>query len=224
MLIDTVRCTGCNACVIACQIENNIPVIGIEEMDKNRSMHWIRINTYLNVSNNSINGKFEPLMCQHCENAPCESVCPVGATSHSPEGLNEMTYNRCIGARYCMVNCPYEVRSFNFKDHTKEIKSPLQLILNKDVTVRSRGVAEKCTFCVQRLNEARSKGVDSISSVQTACQEACPMGAITFGNLLDNSSKLKQRIDYNSNRSYKLLESLNTLPAITYIGLNKIIE
>lgn len=217
MLIDTNKCTGCNACVAACQIENNIPVIGSEEFEKNRSMQWIKINTYLDVNEKSIKGKFEPLMCQQCENAPCESVCPVGASSHSPEGLNEMTYNRCIGARYCMVNCPYKVRSFNLKDYTKNIRSPLQLILNKNVTVRSIGIAEKCTFCVHRINEARTEGKDSLKSVTTACQQACPMGAITFGNLLDTSSIINKQIKSNISKSYKLLESLNTLPSVTYI-------
>ena len=152
-------------------------------------------------------------MCQQCENAPCETVCPVGATTHSPEGINEMTYNRCVGSRYCMVNCPYEIRVFNYDDYNKNIKAPLELLLNPDVTVRSRGVSEKCTFCIQRINEYEREIQlgNNPQKLQTACQQACPTGAIDFGNIL--SKKFK-----TSKSGYKLLENLNTLPAITYIS------
>lgn len=223
MSIDTDNCTGCNACVTSCYIENNIPIVGKEECIKNRSMSWINIlkysykegsrNKYLNI----------PLLCQHCDSAPCEAVCPVGATSHSPEGINEMTYNRCIGARFCMANCPYKVRRFNFKNNENRIKAPLELISNPLVTIRSRGVAEKCTFCIQRINESRYKAKSKGSNVfdediQTACQQACPADAITFGNILNKQSKIYQKSISKNN--YVLLGELNTKSSITYLFKN----
>jgi molybdopterin-containing oxidoreductase family iron-sulfur binding subunit len=213
MEIDLTKCTGCNACVVACQIENNIPLVGAKAIRENRAMFWLNINSYIYENQENISGEFQPLMCQQCENAPCETVCPVGATTHSPEGINEMTYNRCVGSRYCMVNCPYEIRVFNYDDYNKNIKAPLELLLNPDVTVRSRGVSEKCTFCIQRINEYEREIQlgNNPQKLQTACQQACPTGAIDFGNIL--SKKFK-----TSKSGYKLLENLNTLPAITYIS------
>ncbi len=213
MQIELSKCTGCSACVVACQIENNIPIVGDNAIRKNKSMYWLNINSYVYNYQDDIVGEFEPLMCQQCENAPCETVCPVAATTHSPEGINEMTYNRCVGSRYCMVNCPYEIRVFNYGDYTKDIKAPLELLLNPDVTVRSKGVSEKCTFCVQRINEyeRNSQLGNNPKMVQTACQQVCPSGAISFGNILSNKFKINRE-------GYKLLESLNTSPAITYIS------
>ncbi len=213
MEIDLSKCTGCNACVVACQIENNIPVTTEKEVIENKAMHWLRINSYIIDIQGDIKGEFEPLMCQHCDNAPCENVCPVGATTHSPEGINEMTYNRCIGSRYCIINCPYEVRVFNFDDYHKNMKSPLELLLNPDVTVRSRGVSEKCTFCVHRIDEyERNKQLgNNPSDVQTACQQACPTSAISFGNILSKNFTINKN-------GIKLLEGLNTGPSVTYIS------
>ena len=219
MEIDLSKCTGCNACVVACQIENNIPVTGEKEIRENKAMHWLRINSYVIDIQGDIKGEFEPLMCQHCDNAPCENVCPVGATTHSPEGINEMTYNRCIGSRYCIINCPYEVRVFNFNDYHKNMKSPLELLLNPDVTVRSRGVSEKCTFCVHRIDEyERNKQLgNNPGDVQTACQQACPTSAISFGNILSKNFTINKN-------GFKLLEGLNTGPSVTYISKFKNID
>ncbi len=213
MEIDLSKCTGCNACTVACQIENNIPVTGDEAVLNDRDMYWLTINTYVYQCKDKIRGEFEPIMCQHCENAPCETVCPVSATTHSPDGINEMTYNSCVGSRYCMVNCPYQIRKFNYENYRNDIKSPLELLLNPDVTVRSRGVSEKCTFCVHRIREYESQKQlqEGVSYVQTACQQVCPTNAISFGNIL--SKKFKK--DKNS---YKLLDNLNTLPAVSYLS------
>ncbi len=230
MTINLELCTGCQSCVLSCQIENNIPVIGIDEILKGRQINWIRIDRYYNKNQtderslNEINTKpiyFLPVLCQHCENAPCESVCPVSASTHSPEGLNETTYNRCIGSRYCILNCPYNVRKFNYLDYSNQFKKPLNYGLNPNVTVRSRGVVEKCTFCIQRINEskyrANDEGRDQIpeGSIKTACQQACPSDAIIFGNLNDNKSSVNDLA--KSTRSFHLLEELNTKPSILYI-------
>jgi Fe-S-cluster-containing dehydrogenase component len=217
MVIDLAKCIGCNSCVVACQIENNIPVVGREEAKNGRLMHWIRHDKY----NSDKEFLSIPILCQHCENAPCESVCPVSASTHSPEGLNETTYNRCIGARYCMANCPYKVRKFNFFNYNENIKKPLNMLLNPQVTVRMRGVVEKCTFCVQRINEAKYKAKDiglkriPDGQLKTACQQACPTGAIIFGDLNDTESQVYKLS--KSERAIKLLEELNTNPSVVYL-------
>jgi MoCo/4Fe-4S cofactor protein with predicted Tat translocation signal len=225
MVIDQNACIGCNACVAACVAENNIPVVGKEQVAKGREMHWLRIDTYFSGDINQAEGPyFQPLPCMHCENAPCEVVCPVGATVHDAEGLNNMVYNRCVGTRYCSNNCPYKVRHFNFLHYTKEITQTvggsLALMMNPNVTVRSRGVMEKCTYCVQRINAARidSKKADQPikdGEVVTACQQSCPTQAITFGNLNDPKAKVFQLA--NDKTNYGLLDELQTKPRTTYL-------
>ena len=247
MAIDLNTCNGCGACVVACSAENNVSVVGKNQVGKYHDMHWLRIDRYFSGDMENPDVVFQPMLCQHCDNAPCENVCPVAATNHSSEGLNQMTYNRCIGTRYCANNCPYKVRRFNWHDFNgadsfKDNQNPLvkdgrlnevttqmnddltRMVLNPDVTVRSRGVIEKCSFCVQRLQEAKLNAkkdsrVMIDSDIKTACQQACPTHAITFGNVNDKQSAIhKLRTDNGVNRTYYALEQLHVLPSVGYLG------
>jgi molybdopterin-containing oxidoreductase family iron-sulfur binding subunit len=223
MGIDLNRCIGCTSCVAACQAENNIPIVGREQVERGRAMHWIRIDRYEEGPPDNPRVHYEPMLCQHCDNAPCENVCPVNATAHSPEGLNEMTYNRCVGTRYCSNNCPYKTRRFNFlRYHDAVMRDPVQeLVFNPQVTVRGVGVMEKCSFCVQRINAAKFKAANAGVPVkdgdfQVACQEACPARAIAFGDLNDPTSEVARW--HKSERAFWVLQELNTKPAITYLA------
>jgi molybdopterin-containing oxidoreductase family iron-sulfur binding subunit len=221
MVIDLNACTGCSACVIACQAENNVPVVGKDEVRRHREMHWLRIDRYYTDRDGAVDVAHQPMLCHHCGNAPCEVVCPVLATVHSEEGLNEQVYNRCVGTRYCANNCPYKVRRFNWFDYAHD--DQLQnLVLNPDVTVRTRGVMEKCTFCVQRIQEAQIEAGGrthplSDGSVQTACQQSCPAHAIAFGDLNDPRSRVARLAA--EGRSYQVLAELNIKPAVSYLTL-----
>lgn len=218
MVIDEDLCTGCEACVVACHAENNIAIIGDDETARGRQINWIRIERYWEGEYPNVRVRFRPVPCQHCANAPCEPVCPVYATYHNPDGLNTQIYNRCIGVRYCANNCPYRVRFFNWFE--PDWPQPLEQQLNPDVTVRKKGLIEKCTFCIQRIREAKERAklegrrvLDG--EVQPACVQTCAPGALIFGDLHDPNSRVSQLA--RDPRGYRLLEDLGTAPVVVYL-------
>ena len=246
MSIDLNSCTGCGACVVACNAENNVAVVGKSEVARAHDMHWMRIDRYFSGDLENPNVIFQPMLCQHCDNAPCENVCPVSATNHSSEGLNQMAYNRCIGTRYCANNCPFKVRRFNWSDYMGSDSFPdnqvgiisdasmqmndelTRMVLNPDVTVRSRGVMEKCSFCVQRLQDGKLKakkesrplksGANNEWDVKVACQQACPSDAIVFGNANDTESSVTKHREENNGRIFYALEMIHVLPNVSYLA------
>ena len=218
MVIDVDRCTGCEACVIACQAENNIPLNEEDRFHEGRAIEWIRIERYWEGEYPDVKAKFLPVLCQHCENAPCEPVCPVYATYHNNQGMNVQVYNRCVGTRYCANNDPYQVRFFNFWE--PQWPESLENQLNPDVTVRTRGLMEKCSFCVQRIRrterDLKNDGRDlRDGELQPACAQTCPTDALVFGNMKDPESRVSQLA--KSDRHYKLLETLGTEPNVVYL-------
>ena len=219
MVIDLDRCTGCEACVVACRVENNIPTVGPEEAAKGRSINWIRVERYFEGEYPDVKVKFLPVLCQHCEEAPCEPVCPVYATYHTDEGLNAQVYNRCVGTRYCANNCPYTVRFFNFFNPVWD--APLEKALNPEVSVRTGGVMEKCTFCIQRIRKGEDKAKDEGREVRDgdvtpACVQTCETKAMYFGNIADPESEVSKLS--KSNRAMRLLDELGTKPRVIYLN------
>jgi molybdopterin-containing oxidoreductase family iron-sulfur binding subunit len=221
MAIDLTVCTGCSACMVACQAENNVPVVGKPGVLERREMHWLRIDRYVSGEPGRPQSSAQPMLCQHCEDAPCEYVCPVNATVHSPDGLNEMVYNRCVGTRFCSNNCPYKVRRFNWLNYTAQKSQTERMAMNPDVTVRDRGVMEKCTFCVQRIRRADIDAAETESDepytrLQTACQQACPTRAIVFGPISDSRGQVAR--DAAAPQSYEVLHELATRPRVHYLA------
>lgn len=220
MAIDLTTCTGCSACMLACQVENNVPVVGEERVKQGREMHWIRIDRYYSGSVDNPDAVHQPMLCQHCENAPCETVCPTLATLHDDEGLNVQVYNRCVGTRYCSNNCPYKVRRFNWFEYLWKAEAPLAMTLNPDVSVREKGVMEKCTFCTQRIEEGKAQAKElgrelQDGDIKPACQQSCPADAIVFGDLNNPESRVAKAA--KSPRGYHVLAELNVKPSITYM-------
>ena len=216
MAIETDKCTGCSACVAACYIENNVPIVGAEEHTKGHEMSWLRIEPY--YEKNEVT-EFVPMLCQQCDYAPCESVCPVYATYHNPDGLNAQVYNRCVGTRYCANNCPYKVRRFNWLEHP--LQPPMDRMVNPEVSVRTKGIMEKCTFCVQRVRSAKDHAKDAGRKVNDgemvpACAQSCPTNAITFGNMKDMNSKIYALTQ--SPEAHRIFDYLGVEPSVYYLG------
>lgn len=218
MVVDLDRCNGCSACVVACQAENNVAVVGEDQVALYRNMHWLRIERYVEGTYPDVKIRFLPMMCQHCEIAPCESVCPVYATYHNPEGLNVQVYNRCIGTRFCGNNCPYSVRVFNWFD--VDVDDVFANQMNPDVSIRGKGIMEKCTMCMQRIRRGKDNAKDDgrvvkDGDIQPACAQTCPSGAMTFGNINDPESKVHEMA--HSGRAMRIFNEKGTAPSIYYL-------